>query len=232
MKYLKIAFIVLILISLFGCETTVEQDVVKDINSSISESSFSNTIGSVTAVLPFDSYYCSGKSYSEIKTELLNAGFTNVTLVPQIADNDKETRVTDTVIAVLINGNVLFESGGAYNSDVEIKIYYVVSNVTDSSNYDSSSGADVSSESSTITENNSSENSSQTTENNSSTETVISSKSDVVASNSQNAETVWISKSGKKYHVKSSCSGMKSATAITKSEAVSQGYEPCKKCCK
>lgn len=41
---------------------------------------------------------------------------------------------------------------------------------------------------------------------------------------------VWIPQSGSKYHSKSSCSGMKDPTQVSLSEAVSQGYEPCKRC--
>lgn len=45
-----------------------------------------------------------------------------------------------------------------------------------------------------------------------------------------NTETVWISATGKKYHRKSSCSNMKNPSQISKSDAISRGYEPCKKC--
>lgn len=41
---------------------------------------------------------------------------------------------------------------------------------------------------------------------------------------------VWISSSGKKYHSKASCSGMKNPWQVTVNEAISQGKEPCKKC--
>lgn len=41
---------------------------------------------------------------------------------------------------------------------------------------------------------------------------------------------VWISSSGKKYHSKASCSGMKNPWQVTVDEAISQGKEPCKKC--
>lgn len=41
---------------------------------------------------------------------------------------------------------------------------------------------------------------------------------------------VWIPKSGKKYHSKSSCSNMKNPSSVTKQEAVNRGYTPCKKC--
>ena len=47
-------------------------------------------------------------------------------------------------------------------------------------------------------------------------------------SNSQ--EMVWIPKTGKKYHSKSSCSNMKNPSQVTKEEAEDMGYEPCKKC--
>ena len=45
-----------------------------------------------------------------------------------------------------------------------------------------------------------------------------------------NTETVWIAATGKKYHRKSSCSNMKNPSQISKSDAISRGYEPCKKC--
>ena len=45
-----------------------------------------------------------------------------------------------------------------------------------------------------------------------------------------NTETVWVSATGKKYHRKSSCSNMKNPSQISKSDAISRGYEPCKKC--
>lgn len=43
-------------------------------------------------------------------------------------------------------------------------------------------------------------------------------------------EFVWIPQSGTKYHSKSSCSGMKGPSQVTKSQAIEMGYEPCKKC--
>lgn len=45
-----------------------------------------------------------------------------------------------------------------------------------------------------------------------------------------NTETVWVSATGKKYHRKSSCSNMKNPSQISKSDVISRGYEPCKKC--
>lgn len=41
---------------------------------------------------------------------------------------------------------------------------------------------------------------------------------------------VWIPKSGKKYHSHSGCSNMKNPSCVTKEEAESRGYTPCKKC--
>lgn len=41
---------------------------------------------------------------------------------------------------------------------------------------------------------------------------------------------VWIPKTGSKYHSNSSCSNMKNPTQVTISDAISRGYEPCKKC--
>lgn len=42
--------------------------------------------------------------------------------------------------------------------------------------------------------------------------------------------TVWVSKSGSKYHSDPSCSGMKNPSQISRSEAESKGYTPCKRC--
>lgn len=41
---------------------------------------------------------------------------------------------------------------------------------------------------------------------------------------------VWISGSGKKYHLKADCSGMENPTEITLQEALDMGKEPCKRC--
>ena len=43
-------------------------------------------------------------------------------------------------------------------------------------------------------------------------------------------EMVWIPKTGEKYHTNSSCSNMKDPSQVTKEEAESRGYEPCKRC--
>ena len=42
--------------------------------------------------------------------------------------------------------------------------------------------------------------------------------------------TVWIPRTGSKYHSNSSCSNMKNPTQVSLSQAQSSGYEPCKKC--
>ena len=43
-------------------------------------------------------------------------------------------------------------------------------------------------------------------------------------------DMVWIPKSGSKYHSRSNCCNMKNPTQVSRSEAISRGYEPCKKC--
>ncbi|MBQ6600607.1 MAG: DUF4236 domain-containing protein [Clostridia bacterium] len=45
-----------------------------------------------------------------------------------------------------------------------------------------------------------------------------------------NAEMVWISKTGKRYHCISNCSGMKTATLVTLDEALSRNLTPCNNC--
>ena len=49
-------------------------------------------------------------------------------------------------------------------------------------------------------------------------------------STESSANMVWISQNGSKYHKNSSCSNMKHPEQISKKDAVSQGYTPCKKC--
>lgn len=44
-------------------------------------------------------------------------------------------------------------------------------------------------------------------------------------------KVVYITKSGKKYHYSKSC-GKRNYKAVSLSEAVKKGYEPCKKCAK
>lgn len=43
-------------------------------------------------------------------------------------------------------------------------------------------------------------------------------------------DTVWITKSGKKYHRKSNCGNMKNPTKTTIDKAEKKGLKPCKKC--
>lgn len=45
-----------------------------------------------------------------------------------------------------------------------------------------------------------------------------------------NGSTVWVSKTGSKYHSDPSCSGMKDPSQLSRAEAESQGYTPCKRC--
>ena len=59
-------------------------------------------------MLPFYSYYCEGKQYTDIVAQFENAGYTNVMAIAQKADNTKETRVNESVIAVSVNNNIIF----------------------------------------------------------------------------------------------------------------------------
>ena len=47
---------------------------------------------------------------------------------------------------------------------------------------------------------------------------------------SQYDETVWIPRSGSRYHSNPGCSGMKDPQEVPLSEAEAQGYTPCQKC--
>ena len=44
------------------------------------------------------------------------------------------------------------------------------------------------------------------------------------------SRTVWVSKTGSKYHYVQSCSGMRNPVAMTLSEAISRGKKPCSNC--
>lgn len=51
-----------------------------------------------------------------------------------------------------------------------------------------------------------------------------------IAVNTEETVTVWIPRTGTKYHQNPNCSNMKNPTQVTKEEAENQGYDPCKKC--
>ena len=46
----------------------------------------------------------------------------------------------------------------------------------------------------------------------------------------QSVETVWIPRTGSKFHKNASCSNMKNPIKETKQEAERRGYKPCKNC--
>ena len=48
----------------------------------------------------------------------------------------------------------------------------------------------------------------------------------------RNGRTVWVTKSGKKYHNNPNCSKMSSPIEMDLLEAIEKGYEPCGKCYK
>lgn len=60
--------------------------------------------------------------------------------------------------------------------------------------------------------------------------TTTPNKDDSGGNNASGGEMVWIPKSGTKYHSYAGCSNMKNPSQVTKEEAESRGYEPCKKC--
>lgn len=62
--------------------------------------------------------------------------------------------------------------------------------------------------------------------------TEISSSDAKESETETSCETVWISESGTKYHIRSDCSGMSRAHEMPLNKAVEQGYTPCKRCCK
>lgn len=56
-------------------------------------------------------------------------------------------------------------------------------------------------------------------------------EAEALAAQQQTQEsTVWIPRTGSKYHSNASCSNMKNPSQVTISQAQASGYEPCKKC--
>lgn len=211
-----IALILMLCLFLCGCVD------VSDTEQSAVPAMTYDTVSTENIVLPCDSYYCDGKRYGEIVALFENAGFTNVKAIAQNGDATKETRVNGSVIAVSVNNNIIFSQGALYTPDTEINIYYVVSHITES----------TASTQSTVSQSTSSQ------------QAVESTPAQIMESTQENAispteeptfetssETVWITENGKKYHSKSTCSGMKTPKEISKQEAEEQGYEPCKRCC-
>ena len=152
-----------------------------------------NSISTENIALPCDSYSCVGKQYNDVVSLFENAGFTNVKAIAQKGESKKETRVNNSVIIVSVDDNVVFSKGPSCRRDAEIKVYYIVSQISqtsESKNY-------TTSEIAASTPNQNSESS----------------------DNETNTNCVWVSESGEKYHSKSNCGGMKNASQILKEEA-------------
>ena len=207
MKNISRVIILLLSLCIFlsGC-----MDIVGTQESAIPAMTY-NTVSVENIMLPFDSYYCEGKQYTDIVAQFENAGYTNVMAIEQKADNTKETRVNESVIAVSVNNNIIFSQGDLCTPDIEIKVYYVVSQITQ----------DILSNESTVSQYKSYQDAVVLEQ-----ENKTSSETDTV-----NGATVWVTENGKKYHSKPTCSGMITPIEITVTDAEGQGYEPCKRCC-
>ena len=59
---------------------------------------------------------------------------------------------------------------------------------------------------------------------------LVSAPSATVKTEEKKESMVWIPKTGKKYHSKSSCSNMKNPSHVSLSTAKSRGFTPCSKC--
>lgn len=245
MRWFKILLTLFLITGLCcGCDDVFDTQSFDD-----SATASQNTVSVVSvsnSELPTDSYDCTGQNYLDTVNLFENAGFTNVSAIPQNSDKTKETRVNESVIAVLVNNNVIFSKGALYNSDVEIKIYYVVSDITENvSSATETTSSNVSSSTSGLnSDKDNNHNTDSTVDNNNGTNNTtanITAGSDGSTQSSDNggttvteqdnqSNTVWVTEKGKKYHNKSTCSGMKSPIEISKEQAEQQGYEPCKRC--
>jgi len=58
----------------------------------------------------------------------------------------------------------------------------------------------------------------------------VETEESVQAFSYSDADTVWIPASGKKYHKKPDCSGMKNPSEVLKKQAELEGYTACKRC--
>lgn len=227
-----------ICISLTGCVSTYDTQN-STYSTEIMQSDITNIYESKNIALPCDSYSCDGKQYADVVAQFENAGFTNVKVIEQQGDQAKETRINGSVIAVTVNDNIIFSQGEIIDSNSEIKIYYVVSLIsqttpTQQNENASSTISETQSESSTIEKEQSAgitpntNQSSQKSESESDTET----QNETISSAENSSYMVWISENGKRYHNKATCSGMKSPKQVSKEYAEDEGYEPCKRCYK
>lgn len=236
MRFLKLLLsLILVLTLCCGCtDNTLNSQSIAENSHYVSQDNVS-VVSVSNSELPIDSYDCQGKNYIEISDLFINAGFTNVTLIPQNSDKTKETRVNESVIAVIVNNNVIFSKGALYNSNVEIKIYYVVSDITENvSSVTSSTASDNVTNSESSSQSNSENNNNNTTgnvTNGSEDPSQISDNEKTTVTEQDNqSDTVWVPGKKGKYHKKPTCSGMKSPIEISKEQAEQQGYEPCKRC--
>ena len=128
----KIISAILVLgIFLSGCGAT-SNDIISSQQSQTTESLYETSSTAVESIaLPCDSYECDGKPYTEVEALFKDAGYTNIKTIAQQGDVEKETRVNNSVIAVLVNGNIIFSKNTLFNRDAEIEIYYVLSKVTE-----------------------------------------------------------------------------------------------------
>ena len=222
-----------ICVSLTGCVSSYNtQD---SFCSEIMQSDIASVFEIKSIALPCDSYYCDGKQYAEIVAQFENAGFTNVKIVEQQGDNAKETRINGSVIAVTVNDNIIFSQGEIIDSNSEIKIYYVVSSITETTQQNDNTSSTVSEIQSDVTSTEQEQsigiapniNQSRV---DSDSEPYSESENETISSNENTSSMVWISENGKRYHNKATCSGMKSPKKVTEEYAEEHGYEPCKRC--
>lgn len=116
---------------LSGCGG-ISKNVISSQQSQTTESLYVESSTTVEKIaLPCDSYWCDGKSYTEVEALFKDAGYTNIKTIAQQGDVEKETRVNNSVIAVSVNDNIIFSQNTIFNCDAEIKIYYILSKVTE-----------------------------------------------------------------------------------------------------
>ena len=161
------------------------------------------------------------KPFDSIKQQFDDAGFTNVKgeaiedLIFGWLTKDGE------IETILIGGKESFDAYDTFAFDTQVIIKYHTfpkENKEDIENKDISTASTDSQESVT------------SKVETPTTNTGVSGPTEPIENPPTHDIMVWISKTGSKYHSSPSCSGMKNPTRVTKSEAGTMGYIPCKRC--
>lgn len=207
-------------------ETTTTTDVVDvveetiDINENQGENiveEYTQKEDAITSLVsPMSSSEYKGKKYGAVQRVFADAGF-EVVLNPIEQNASETTNKNADVIDVAINNQKEFEKNDIFPVGSEVIVNY--------SKIIKDEMQEVSKEVSAQSPINKTETSESTIVDNSADTVSVPSVADT------QGELVWIpTNGGKKYHSKSSCSGMNGPMQVSIDQAIANGFTPCKRC--